>query len=398
MFGMKRSGFIGALGTVALAAALLPGSAAGSDSAPVVTGGGVLRLHMGADGDNVRFQPATGSGEAAAQQTITNTKCVVTLKPADTLVTFQSVPVPPAPAGAVGFFDHGLGVKGAADGTGTPCGRVDGTTQRLRIALGTSLTNAKKRIEFAELDIEGKFNVIVHADAYLGPNVVGTASLPTGTNSDSGPDSGDGDNYRWLIHPATPFDRLELSVDPTTPGGSFSLEGGADGTAPLSPAPGSPPSLGQTLNTSDSLFQLTDGLDCGQSSGDVGGNGTPTANLTRGQNANCQLIPYLLRTGIDSEQFVLLQKNLGTQTNANFLMDIAWQPEHAPIGPVPVTTIDYGNGPVAVIWCTGTVTAPVLPPGGQHWCLVSHHVELAGSVNVQVTERYFGSGDPRWAR
>jgi hypothetical protein len=394
MFGMKRSGFVGALAVVALAAALLPGSAAGSGSTPVITGGGVLRLHMGADGDNVRFQPPTSSGGATLTQTITSKKCVVPLSTATPLVKLGSVPAPPA--GAVGFFDHGLGVQGPGDGTGTPCGRVDGTTQSLVFELAGSM--AGKQIEFAELDVEAKFNVIVRAHAYLGTTLVGTSSLPSGSHSDSGPDSGDLDNYRWLIHPDAPFDKLVLSVDPSTPGGAFSLEGGADGTKPI------PGGLGQALGTSDSVFQLTDGLDCGQSSGDVGGNGTPTANLTRGQNLNCQLIPYVLRTGIDSEQFVLLQKNLGTQTNANFLMDIAWQPEPAPIGPVPVTTIDYDgtgpNPPIAVTWCTGTVSAPMLPmnAGGQHWCLVSHQVVLAGSGNIQVTERYFGSGDPRWAR
>jgi len=233
----------------------------------------------------------------------------------------------------------------------------------------------------------------VRAQAYLGEDLVATESLPSGGGSDSGPDSADGDNYRWLVDPASPFDKLVLSVDPSTPGGAFSLEGGADGTSPL------PGGLGAALSTSDSVFQLafTGVLDCGQSAPTVGGDGTPTADLTRGQNANCERIPYLLRTDKNgSAQSVLLQKLLGDQTGANFTMTIVWEPEPAS-NPLQATSIDYGQGPQDVQWCGGTPGAPI-PVPGQMWCLTSQQVALAGGGNVQMTEGYFGSGDPVWAR
>jgi hypothetical protein len=382
---IRTTRIVGALGAVALAAALLPGAAAGSD--PVtIGGGGVLRLHLGADGDKLLYEPPTGSGELPATQTISTRKCVASLSPPASLVTLTPTPE----AASVGLFDHGLGVKGSSDGTGTPCGRVDGPSQALTLSLGETL--AGKLIDFAELDIEAKFDVLVRAQAYLGGSIVATETLPSGSGSDSGPDSADGDNYRWLVDPASPFDTLVLSVDPSTPGGAFSLEGGADGTAPGD--------LGAAFPTSDSLFQLEDVtgvLDCGESSPTIGGDGTPTADLTRGQNANCQKIPYLLRTDkTGSAQSVLLQKRLGDQTGANFTMTIVWEPELAS-NPLQATTIDYGQGRQDVQWCGGTPGSPTLP-SGQAWCLTSQQAALAGGGNVQVTEGYFGAGDPIWAR
>ena len=142
-------------------------------------------------------------------------------------------------------------------------------------------------------------------------------------------------------------------------------------------------------------------LDCGESSGNVGGGGTPTADLSRGENANCQPIPYLLRTNDDSSgQSVLLQKDLSGQSGTNFTMQITWDPEPA-VNPTPATLIDYdgdgGNPPQPVTWCGGTPASPTLP-SGQAWCLTSQHAVLAGSGNVQVTEDYFGAGDPVWLR
>ena len=124
-------------------------------------------------------------------------------------------------------------------------------------------------------------------------------------------------------------------------------------------------------------------------------------HLTRGQNAECQKIPYLLRTDkTGAAQSVLLQKALGDQVEANFTLTTVWQPEPA-VNPLPTTTIDYdgpgGTDPKAMVWCLGTTAAPA-PVTGQAWCLTSQKVALVGGGKVQLTESYFGSGDPRWAR
>lgn len=386
---IRSARIVGAFGAVVLTAALLPAASAlgGNSSSTEIGGGDVVHLHLGNDGEYVRFQPPSSSGQPPTQQAITSKKCVATMPP-----LLKVTPQPPA--GAVGLFDHGIGVSVAGEGSGTPCGRADGPSQALTLSLGGPL--AGKLISFAELDIEGKFNVTVLARAFQGTTLVGTAQLKTGTNSDSGPDSGDGDNYRWRIEPSGTFDTLMLSVDPTTPGGAFSLEGGADGTTP--------DPLGTALGTNDSLFQLADFtgvLDCGQTAPTVGGSGTPAATLARGQNDSCQKIPFLLRTFDNGgAQSVLLEKLLGNQVGANFTMTIVWDPEPA-ANPLQTTKIDYdgdgANPPQSVVWCGGTVGAPI-PVPGQAWCLTNQQATLAGGGKVQLTERYFGFGDPRWAR
>ena len=84
-----------------------------------------------------------------------------------------------------------------------PCGRVDGDKgQQLHVSLtGSGLSGAIA--DFMELDIEAKGDVIVVADLYLRGDLVASGyELLTGTRSDSGPDSADGDNYRFRVPPA----------------------------------------------------------------------------------------------------------------------------------------------------------------------------------------------------
>jgi hypothetical protein len=393
----KLSITVGALGAMALVAAVLPGTIASGTSSATITGGGVLRLHLNKDADYFRYQPPTATGGATVTQAITARNCVVSQNPTPSLVMLTAAP----PAVAVGLVEDGLGVKAGNDGTGTPCGLVD-AGQELKLTLVHSAGSAlqDKLIDFAELDIEGKFDVTVLARAYLGAEEVWRDTLPTGNGSDSGPDSRDGDNYRWTIDPPKNFDQLVLSVDESTRNGSFSLEGGEDGTAP------EPDGVGDSLDTSDSVFQLTDDItgviDCGETAPAVGGGTSPLATFSRGQNPNCTPIPYLLRSEPDNAVF--LQKNASGQPGANFLLEVTWEPEPLEL-PIPVTTIDYdgpgGAPPIEVIGCIGTPDAPQLPPDRdpvQKWCLAEQHWVLAGGENIKLTETYFGAGDPRWAR
>ena len=386
-----KSKVVVALSGLALAAVVLPGAiAAGTNGPPPVpiTGGGVLRLHMAKDADFFRFEPPTGSGLPSATQRIRSKKCAASLNPATSLVTLSSTPTPPA--GVVGIQDHSLGVKTATESTSSEssCNRVD-ASEALTLALSGTL--AGKQIDFAELDIEAYNGVTVHADSYLGSKLVDTSLLPT--SEPAGKEWSDDDNVRWILNPSQPFDRLVLSVDGSTPNGAFSLDGGGDGAA-AGP-------LGTALQTKDTLFQLTEItgiIDCGETAPPVGGGNTPEATLSRGENPNCTPLPYLLRT--DPDNSVLLQKDASSQPGANFLLDITWEPEDAVL-PVPATTIDYDgdgpNPPQTVQWCRGTTANPTLPDG-QKWCLAKQSTELVSDGQMQVSERYYGAGDPRWAR
>jgi hypothetical protein len=388
----------GALGAVAMTAALLPGTVASGTSSTTIPGDDVVRLHLNKDADYFRYQRPTDAGGEVFTQAITARNCVVSPNPPPSLVMLTATPTP----GAVGLVEDGLGVKAGNDGTGTPCGLVD-AGQALTLSLVRSPNDPVLRdkvIDFAELDIEGKFDVTVLAQAFLDGDKVWEGRLETGPGSDSGPDSGDGDNYRWKIDPPN-FDQLVLSVDSSTSNGSFSLEGGEDATKP------EPGGVGESLKTSDTIFQLTDDITgvigCGETVPSVGGGDSPLATLSRGQNDKCTPIPYLLRSEPDNiDNSVLLQKNASSQPGANFLLEITWEPEPMKL-PLEVTKIDYGlpDGPIEVIGCIGTSDAPQLPPDREDfetWCLASQQWVLAGDGNIKVTEAYFGAGDPRWAR
>jgi hypothetical protein len=128
----------------------------------------------------------------------------------------------------------------------------------------------------------------------------------------------------------------------------------------------------------------------------VGGDGDPQAALNRVADA-CEPVGVLLRTGVDAEQFAELSKPPG---EVPATLDIVWEPEAAAL-PLAVTRIDFdgpgGNAPQDVQFCGGSYLAPE-PLEGVPWCLVSQTITLVGGGNLQLTERYYGIGDPRWVR
>jgi hypothetical protein len=369
-----------------LAAAIVgPGMSASGEEGPFGTAG-ILRLHLGAQ-DYFRFDPTDGS-DPTQTNIVPTTGCKVGLSNGS-LVGISVTPASGLSAGALGLVSNGLGVRQNQEGNGTPCGQVNGTAQSLTIALaGTLATRVADR---AELDIEGKFNVKVRADLYLDGTHVGTRTVGTGLNSDSGPDSGDGDNYRFEIDGAL-FDAVKLSVDPSTPNGAFSLEGGADGTVPGA--------LGATLasDQNDSIFRLSGAegvLNCGETVTEAGGPGEPSATLQRLSNADCKKILYTLDSSVDADsQDVSFIKDLEDQPDASFFVTIAWANEAAQY-PLVNTTVDEGSGPYTPEWCDGTFASPTLPVGSSNsWCVRKETAESNGTDQVSRTTYYYGVGDP----
>jgi hypothetical protein len=349
---------------------------------------GVLRLHLGSAPQQWRYEPAQGSAVTQAVGISSGCRLAPT---SGALVSLTPVPA----SGTVGLTTDGIGIRSSGEGGGVPCGRVDGDKgQQLKVSLtGPGLSNALA--DFMELDIEAKGDVIVVADLFFRGDPVGSFELPTGTRSDSGPDSADGDNYRFRVptgQATTAFDAFVLR--PKDNLGAFSLAGGADGTAP------EPGGLGEELNTSDSVIHLKASsgiLDCGDSTGNVTG-GDTTANFTRGENPNCVPIPYLLRVENDD---VLVQKDITGQPDANFTMTVTWDAEPAPPDGGTLsrqTLIDYTpetpGDATPLLWCEAGPT----PPAGEFWCLTAQTSELQPDGTVVVTENLFGEGDPRVTR
>lgn len=387
--------------------ATFPGGAAATipddGDPPVTVPEGVLQLHLGADGNYFRY--------AGADQSISvSGKCVVSLETSPQRFAALSArggitaTDPTGVAADVGFAPYGIGAR-YSEGKGTSCGRVD-ADQSLTLSLAGSLSG--KVVTAAQLDVEGKFNVVVVADFYRGGEHVGSAQLGDPAFSDNGPDSGARDNVRWVIAtdlaPETPapepFDTMVLS--PKDRIGSFSLEGGADGT----PAAADPLVAG----TRDSLFQIStlygDQLDCNESITSTGEGITFT--ITRIVVGECTVdVPYSVTFSRDGQhQIADLAKDetIVDGQSAEFLVDIAWAPEAAQ-NPVPATTITLpGGSPTVPQWCN-----PGPPPSGYDlpstfpWCLTAEETVMFGSDGdpdqmMQHTDHFYGKFDPAFRR
>lgn len=425
---MRRAQAVTVVAAAALVAPLLWWGSTASASGTGVTVGGfasddVLDLSFGAV-NQVGYTPA-GGGTAPAQAITAGCPGSLAATPAYLTITPSG--------GSLGIVDNGIGVLGRKDGSGSPCGRADGTAQYLTVGLGSGISSGAKIIR-AELDLELKFDAKVDITARRGTTTVATSTFAPNSGSDSGPDSKDGDNFRVIVAPGAVFDSIVLRINSATPGGAFSLEGGADGTAP---GP-----LGEAVGSNGSLFQLADGtLNCGDTDTADQVSGTATTStmvrLTGGTTAtnpdgsSCAPVPYRFDvTGADN---VLFQKDLTGQAGARFLWTLRWDPETAAYPLTEMTQIDYllGEDAGPIQWCdfpsppvpgssavltkSGATVYPVLPAGldadgdasngQQGWCLVEQYSSIAtsaddteGTDRIQVNEVLYGTGDPKTYR
>lgn len=427
---------------VTVVALLLPSTAAAQQGGTGgLADGGVLALQLGTQ-DRFGFRPpgAVGYPAFTHQQSITNgSGCKIalgTISPATELVTFTPTTIPSSKNPFTGFVSDAIGVGQNGEGNGSPCSRFDKPPgQTLTMGLGSGLGG--KLINFAEIDLELKFGATVRVTGFLNGTPVGATETYSSAGSDSGPDSGDGDNYRIRFPRSgtTLVNQLKFEIDSTT--GAASLEGGADGTSFCDPADpnecGDPPppgdpvnfSLGQTLTTTDSLFHLieADGvLDCpsgpGPSEASEESPGVGESTLFRHENvggAPCTAIPFNLESGEGatpgctqgSPQCILLQKDLLDQ-NTQFVWRVTWNPESTDY-PETATEFDFDlDGTFEPLQpCledTDNDGLPQLPPtldpadaetAVDPWCITDTLVDFNESTGENtVTEWYFGGGDP----
>jgi hypothetical protein len=87
-----------------------------------------------------------------------------------------------------------------------------------------------------------------------------------------------------------------------------------------------------------------------------------------------------------------------------FTMTIAWTVE-TPVNPLPATTVDYtGDDPHPMQFCLADGDDDGYPdqPAGEFWCITNQTIDLIPSGpdagKIQLTESYFGAGDPKFAR
>ena len=313
------------------------------------------------------------SGQIGAAQTLApDTNCGMNQGAASTrYVTFTGSTGGAFSESLASYQVGSIGVKEKK--SGTSCYRVDSaTSESLDLKLGAALTSASGSQAIASsafLDLEMKQSARILATAKLQGTTVATFELQSGASvglpgiattppstctgsADSGPDSGTNDNCRcaisapsWLTSDdGVYFDELLLKAV----AGSFSLEGGADGSYDTAPkAPGDA-----------SIIEVVDAtLNCGTKTTTLTGAGsTPGVYVTRLDNADgsaCRLIPYALDQGPGFAQFL---KPLNSQTSAQFIWDLTWTvDQQAGKTAFPELKIDYEAGsslsPFQLGWC-----------------------------------------------
>jgi hypothetical protein len=334
-----------------------------------------------------------------ASQTITS-GCDLTdvLSPAATLLDVNAL----GTRVSLGYNKNGIGVSGQKDKSGTRCADVDaeyGQSLELKVgSQGGGLWSA------ADLDIEFKGGSSLAWTAWRGPtNVTSNVTIGglPGDRADNGPDSGDGDNYRVTFTTngtAGYFDRLVLAP---TSGGSFSLEGGGDGTAASS----------LVTSTNASVFQTLGGeglLQCGNTGISENGVSVFLVNCSTGA-----AVPYQLDRTPGTNNVIFSVPDSSTN---EYRVEIEWTPETAQL-PVPASSsvAYFRNSGGSLVQqslglCSGTATSPIVPPitvpsgataipNGEGFCIVGQSMQI-GPVNgrMVVTERLYGKGDPAFNR
>ena len=389
---LKAAGAVLAVAVVPLALAVghLPdrqsGAVTAQPAADISTPGFVpnwIAIQTGATSRITLNGPAGPIGSPQSLAPAAN--CGVGLGATPQLITLQGSITPGAGPATPGAFDSGLasylsgsiGVKEKK--SGVSCYQVNAvTTESLQIGLGTGITGATALgadavATSAYLDVELKGGVRILATTSLKGITTGTFELQSGPerftpvtagavesecnpSADSGADSNVSDNCRWAISAPSwlagddgvVFDKLTLKAL----AGSFSLEGGADGSV-LPAAPYATPNA--------SILELAaDTVGCGGKTNTTPAAGeTPEVTIYRLDNvgtATCAPTPYTLNSGARFAQFL---KPLTSQTSAQFVWEVKGRlPITSANTVLPDITINYetpngaGLSPdVTLGWC-----------------------------------------------
>ena len=165
---LKPRSFVAGVAIVAMALVVvfLPSSVAVAQQGGTggLGNGGVLQLHLGSSGaapqDYFGFRDSSGAGFAGTisqkQSIAVQSGCKLTLTPSNSLVTLS-----PTPSNAsVGFVSDSIGIRTNSEGNGQPCGQINVPGQ----ALTLNLAKSGKMIDYAELDIEHEFLLVLDRD------------------------------------------------------------------------------------------------------------------------------------------------------------------------------------------------------------------------------------------
>ena len=422
LVGLSGTTLLATVGVVGLGTATVANA-----TTPIEVAAGTVTISTGTT-DSIVYDDGVAGTPNVNQALGTSGKCA--LSPASgSLVAWSSTSTA---NGAPGYYGDSIGVSSGNKTSGTACSQINqdaGESLALRFT-GTALAGAfgaTLRATSASLDLEVKSNALVVLQGLdaAGAPITGqvyklytgssTAQNPHGplasdsTNadrnctaqSDSGPDSGANDNCRWIIDFTTPVSGIRI----TPSVGSADLEGGGDfGT------------LAGTNRTSFAMVDVADGEFCvgATQTATFSGTGDPlidSSSVTRlpdtnGNTAGC--IPYTLTVDGPSVSF---RKPADTPL-AQFLITVD-RSITAPTNPVDALLIDWINpaeiDPIG--WCPDAVYNPASTPSFnpaaatdmvpststlEYTCLYSSVQTLQGDGSVNVTDRFYLVGDPKY--
>lgn len=392
----------------ALAAVLVPGGlAVGTEESPITGDPSLVFLQLGGV-DQVVF-------EDDVQGIVGSNNC--------TAVSFAASPsllsLNPS-GGDLGFVKDSFGVRSNGDGNGEPCGRVEADdAEAISVTLGSDLSSYS--MSAIDVDLELKFGAMIDVSFLHEGQMVATDTFDPATPSDDGPDSADGDNYRYFNRPGVLFD--EVVFTPTS--GSLSLEGGSDGTED-----------GSLAANNFSQFEVVKAFDGEITCGDVETIGDPESDPVFGDitvhsmdtegsgqwlvEPDCILKPFNADVDVDSLAFVpelegtqarytieVTAKDQAITVDENgqiTSLEAVYNPEGDLSFP-PETTrpllacegqpnLDIGSTAYVAFW---TQTDVGLLPVGESSCFYSASVTPTGQdIGTESWGIYF-EDDPSWA-
>lgn len=381
---------------------------------PVTSDAGLLRLHLGADGDRFDFDPSDSSANLV--QTLSQSNCRLS-SGGDVLVSVVGDGTQTSKRPYAGLKDHRIGVGQNGEGNGEPCARINKDLgQRLTLSLTGDL--AGSAIDYAEIDLGFKFNGNALLTLSIGGAFVDQVNVLCSGVSDCGPDSGADDNERVILHLAdeTPscehcqsfpingvFDTIVIEPGSVSPSGSVSLEGGFNG---------SPAGPSGTTDTIFNVVEFFDGeLNCGDNATETSTDGTIVGSINRLENTNdvdCVVKPFNLNVDDTTEVITFAPEPVAGQAAA-YQAFLTFAPEPK-ANPADTGTLEYdqetGLGFQAMLWCeadpyvgTEGVDLSINPdviPSGHTWCIVSETTTIHSLTETQTTWEVVGIGDPKF--
>jgi hypothetical protein len=157
-----------------------------------------------------------------------------------------------------------------------------------------------------------------------------------------------------------------------------------------------------TATVNIKVFQYA--IQCGAT---VNGNGGGTnVDVTLVNSTGCTTKDLTLGVSTDSRQISV--DSAGGSPTQKWVVDVnSWSPEPA-ANPLPATQVSPPDPAEDAVWCNGTYnpnddpatggTLGATMPAGHSWCLITQHIEIAGTQQVQVFETFLLQADATLCR